>query len=488
MLTLVAIADTATAQSPRIGVDSRVELMAIIFKLAGNPEYNRNNFEQYNADIERHFGPHRDHEAVALARRLREQHSTGYSRVMNIAIRVTDPPELRERVPFDSGAGWPAPAAEMRRFVEAARRFAAESRADAFFAAHRVLYDSARARLRRPVERQAPFEWVARFFGVPPDRDLAVVSLLANSETMFAACVHPRGGRLECHSILAHVRTDSAGFPLYDDGFVETLVHELSHTYANPQGNAHRSELERSGSRIHAAVADAMVMHSQPHWMGMLNESLVDAAVARYLRAHTGEERHRAYLTGMRAGSWFWLEELSNLFGEYEADRQTYPTFASFMPRVVAYFDSLPDRLPAMQRRYDALRPRVVSVSIENGSESVDPALREIVVRFDRPVSDDGWSVVPVLGPSGPVPGAEERFPKITWKGLDSARVTFAVGKAVASPGATLRLGVELQPGREYELQLNTAHGNGFRSVADGAPLAPYHVRFKTRGAGGPQR
>ena len=44
------VAETATAQSVRIGVDRRVELMAILFKLAGNPEYNRNNFEQYNAD------------------------------------------------------------------------------------------------------------------------------------------------------------------------------------------------------------------------------------------------------------------------------------------------------------------------------------------------------------------------------------------------------------------------------------------------------
>ena len=101
------------------------------------------------------------------------------------------------------------------------------------------------------------------------------------------------------------------------------------------------------------------------------------------------------------------------------------------MPRVVAYFDSLPDRLPAMQQRYDAIRPRIVSLSIENGSDTVDPDLREIAVRFDRPVSDDGWSVVPALGPSGPVPGAQERFPKITWKSLDSARATFAQAAAI---------------------------------------------------------
>jgi hypothetical protein len=173
--------------------------------------------------------------------------------------------------------------------------------------------------------------------------------------------------------------------------------------------------------------------------------------------------------------------ELSDLFGAYQADRRAYPALASFMPRVIAYFDSLPDRVPAMQQSYDAMRPTIVSLSIENGSDTVDPALREIVVRFDRPVSDDGWSVLPALGPSGPLPGAQERFPKITWRALDSVRTAFAVGKALQSAGTTVRLGVALEPDWVYELQLNTAHGHGFRSVPDGVPLSPYRIRFKTR-------
>jgi hypothetical protein len=54
---VVAIAETATGQVVRVGMDRRVEVMAILFKLAGDPEYNHNAFEQYNADIARHFGP-----------------------------------------------------------------------------------------------------------------------------------------------------------------------------------------------------------------------------------------------------------------------------------------------------------------------------------------------------------------------------------------------------------------------------------------------
>lgn len=469
------------AQSPRIGVDTRVELLAIIFKLAGNPEFNQNNFKPYIADIERHFGPFKDHEAVTLARGLREQHGVGFARVMAIAIRVSNPPDLHARVPFDTGVGWPAPAAEMQRFVEALRQFAIDSRAGAFFEAHRALYDTAGVRLRRPVGRDADFPWFANFYGVAPDRDFVVVPLLANSETSFGPCVRPAaGGRLECYSILGHSRTDSAGFPLYGDGFVGTLVHEFAHGYANPLGNARMQEFERSGPRVHAQVADAMRAQAYG-WTSMINESLVRATEARYLVAHKGEAALPEFLAGQRRGSWFWMDELAALFAQYEADRRTYPTLAAFMPHVVAYFDSLPDGVPEMLRRYDATRPKIVAISIENGSDTVSPAIQEIEVRFDRPVREDGWALVPVFGPSGPSAEAQARVPRISWGELGGVRVSFERGRGLDSAGTTFRFGVELEPGREYAFQFNTPHGFGFRSADTGVPLAPYRVRFKTR-------
>ena len=464
----------AAAQTPRIGVDRRVELMAIIFKLAGSREYNQNRFTPYIAAIEGHFGPFRNHEAVTLARGLREQHGIGFSAVMSIAIRLTDPPALQSRVPVDTTGPRAAMGVAMLRFVAAARRFVVDANAAAFFTAHRALYDSADARMRRPVERGSAFEWVGRFFGVPADRLFVVVPLLANSGTNFGPCVEPPDQRRECYSILGHERTDSAGFPSYDEDLVPTLVHELSHGYANPLVETRQAEFERSAPRIHAQVADAMRAQAYGSWTSMMNESLVNAAVARYLRAQKGEPRMRQYLADQRAGSWFWLEELSNLFGEYEADRRTYPTVATFMPRMVAYFDSLPDRLPDMQRRYGATRPRLLSVSITNGAEDVDPGLRELVLRFDRPVTDDGLSVVPTSG-------AAERMPKIIWKSLDTARTTFERGKGFESAGTTFKLGIELAPGREYEMQFNTPHGRGFRGATDRVPLAPYRLKFKTR-------
>ena len=64
----------AQSKELRIGVDRRVELIAIIFKLAGSEEFSPTHLPQYSADIDRFFGPQRNHEAVTLARGLRDRY------------------------------------------------------------------------------------------------------------------------------------------------------------------------------------------------------------------------------------------------------------------------------------------------------------------------------------------------------------------------------------------------------------------------------
>ncbi len=477
VLILALAASTSTAQTspPRIAADPRVELLAIVFRLAGASEFSHNRYAEYDADVQRQFGRFRDHQAVVLARDLHQKREVDYSAVMRLAIALGPPPALEPRLPYDSVLSDLVPGAEMQRFVEALRRFVVDTRAHTFFAAQRARYDSAGQRLRAVLQGQSPFAWVAAFFG-GSDRDFVVAPLLANSDGAFGPCVRPsRGpgaGRLECWQILGHHDTDAAGFVAYDPGVRGLLVHEVSHSYANPLARAHRAELERSAPRVHAAFAATMAAQAVGSWTSMVNESLVRAAVARFLVAHGTPDEQHGYQAGEHAGGWYWLDELKTLFATYEAHRRTYPTLATFMPRVVAWYDSLPDRIPALQRRYDATRPRVVSVSFgTTDGSAVDPGLREIVVHFDRPVREGDcgpWcrGIVPLWVDGRPAT-TQLPPPPVTAHMLDAA-------------GTTLRISVALEPGRAYSFQLNTPKGDGFQT-ADGVPLDAYPIRFGTR-------
>jgi hypothetical protein len=425
----VATLEPTRVGLPRFGVDLRVELMAIIFRLAGSPEYNQGTLQPYITDIDRHFGPYRDHPAVQIARELRTKMGVGNDVVMYITIHMNDPYELRERVAFDAPGGIldqkgiPKAqaaqfAAELRRFLEAVRRFVDESRARQFFSAHQPLYDMAGLRLRQVIEEHADLRWFDRFYGAPPAADFIVV------------------------------------------------VHEFSHSFVNHLVEENVDRFAQSGPRVFAPIADAMSDQSYGDWRIMLFESLVRAASARYILEHQGEKEARREVADHHGKGYIYMADLFALLGEYEANRKEYPTLRSFMPRVIVYFEQLAGRVDEMKSRYDAMRPKVASISIENGSENVDPALTEIMVRFDQPMQKTS----PILlHDVRPVRGGRDRFPEI-------------VSQAFESNGTTYRMGIRLKPDQAYEFVLNRPSGGDFVS-ADGVPLAPYHIKFKTRSA-----
>ena len=101
--------------------------------------------------------------------------------------------------------------------------------------------------------------------------------------------------------------------------------------------------------------------------------------------------------------------------------------------------------------------PQVVSLEPANGSLEVDAqATKRLVVVFDRPMADPGWSFC----------GGGPTFPKVA-------------GKPRYETPTRLVVDVELEPDRDYSFQLNCAGKSSFRG-ADGAPLAPLAWSFAT--------
>lgn len=47
-----------------VKIDSRIELMSIIFRMAGNAEYRQGRIASYVQDVDRHFAAFKDHDAM----------------------------------------------------------------------------------------------------------------------------------------------------------------------------------------------------------------------------------------------------------------------------------------------------------------------------------------------------------------------------------------------------------------------------------------
>src|ERR1039457_5283131 len=166
-----------SAHSLRVVVDPRVELMSLIFRLAGNREYNMARVKTYADDAEKQFGKFRDHAVVNLARELRNTHGVSYDAVMSMAIHLIDAEHLKLKLPLQPwpeglDKRWTAP--DVSNFLAAAQQFVKDSSFQEFLEQHRPLYQTTVARMQTLIEKEAHIEWFDAYFGPRPQASFTV--------------------------------------------------------------------------------------------------------------------------------------------------------------------------------------------------------------------------------------------------------------------------------------------------------------------------
>jgi len=459
-----ATGQTAADSTPllRVVVDPRVELLSLIFRLAGNREYNMARVESYAEDADKQFGKFRDHAVVNLARELRNTHGVSYDAVMSIAVHLTDAEDLKLKLPLQPwpeglDERWTAP--DVSNFLVAARHFVKDSSFQEFSEQHHPLYQTTVARMQTLMDKEAHLEWFDAYFGRRPQASFTVALGLLNGGGSYGPHFRAADGREELYCVLGIWQTDKQGLPEFTRDTLPTVIHEFCHSYANPLVERHLPEFQASGDTLFDQVAGQMRSQAYDSGQTLLKESLVRACVIRYLRRYEGEEAARRAIQAEKRKGFLWMQGMSDLLGEYEAHREQYPTLEDFSPRLVAFFAETAKNFPAIQADWASKRPRVVCMIAPNRAQDVDPGLTAIQVVFDRPMADKSWALVGG-GPHCPEAGKGAHF--------DAQHKIWTVP-------------VKLKPDWSYKFMLNSETYVGFASE-EGVPLEPVSVSFKTAG------
>jgi hypothetical protein len=343
---------TAAAIPMDVRIDPRVELISIIFRLAGNREYSMCQIPSYNRDIEEHFGPYNDHPAIKFASELRQRRGVSFDAPMSLAVHLTDATGLGEKIPFDSpdeeiDSRWKLD--ELREFVEKARLFVKDADFEGFIDAHEELYAQTVARAKQMLKREAHLEWFDDFFGARPGDDFKVVIGMVNGPSNYGARMK-LGDDEELYCILGVWNCDLQGIPRFPGGMVSTVVHEFCHSYVNPLVYARTSELEEAGTRMYETVKNTMKQMAYGNWTTMMHESVVRASGVRYTLSTRGKFAANMEIMGQVNRGFLWTRELSKLLGEYEANRDQYPTLESFFPRIITFFNEYSGELRPLHK------------------------------------------------------------------------------------------------------------------------------------------
>jgi len=440
-------------------VDERVELLSIAARLAEYDEYNSDINKLYVQDIHQYFDKYKDHPLIKYMRDIRDANSIGFDAVAVMAIHLTPPPALNPVVKFTDSVPdvrWGLKTA--MKFDTLLKQFYNDTHFDAFFKAHQPMYQTAVVQFDS-LYRQLDVSWYYKYYGIKPRGRFNIVIGLGNGGANYGPKVIFPDGKEELYAIMGAWKFNNAGAPSFNDrDYLATLIHEFNHSFVNYLTEENKAKLLPAGATIFQAVEKKMRRLAYGDWQTMESEALVRASVIRYLQTHYADSTVAIKeLQVQRAVGFIWIKQLVDLLGEYEANRKTYPTLESFMPRIADFYADLAAHINIVLSDYSSKQPHVTSLDPAiNGDTTVHSDLKQIKVIFDKPLSGKGLSIN--YGKLG-----QDHFPGLKLLGYTDNN------KAIL-------LQVDLKPGTDYDFVLT---GLAFKTP-DGYPLENYEVSFKT--------
>ncbi len=263
-----------------VAVDRRVELVSIIFRIAGRPRYTLQ-ATPYAKAVDAKFGGWRNAPVIALTNR--PESPASYELGPNLGVHLDD--KLRPRRSLD-----PLPPTLKRwtgldaAYVDAVRAFATETAVDDFLTSQLDYITKVEAADRAFYDRYDLLGWFDRVFGPRAHTKFQLVPGLLNGPMDYAARVELPDGSDEIYVVAYLEQPDEAGVPSPTAASVPFVVHELCHSYTNPIVDAALDQIQPIAVPAIAKVANKMAAQAYNTDAIVLEESVVRALVVLWVR------------------------------------------------------------------------------------------------------------------------------------------------------------------------------------------------------------
>lgn len=449
-------------------VDERVELLSIVFRLAGNGEYSLNDAKAYVEDIGKWFEPYKEDTLIRYAKKVRNQSGISYDAVARMAVHMEGKggeyylPE-NTFASLSSDNRWNKKNAQ--QFVRLLNEFYKKTRFDRFFKEHEGWYKQMTDRFDSQIHFNR--DWYPAFYGEHSDGDYRVILGCGNGGANYGPSVITDDGRKTAYAVMGCWGFDTdTNLPDFSTPvYAATLIHEFNHSFVNHlmEEDGNKARMEAGGKKVIAALKDEMSSQAYPQWSTVFNEAIVRAAVVRYLRdTGASPQEIEGEIQTQRGRFFLWTAGLDSLLGEYSANRDKYPSLRSFYPHIIEFFDSVGTHIDRIKADYLSLCPKVVAVSPDvNGREDVDPSITELKIVLDRPILVNVRNAAGLMGINGLEHPSQGR--------KDRGEVTEESDSMVYS--------VKLKPDTGYGFTVIGFTG----ATKEGYRIQPYTVKFKTR-------
>lgn len=334
----------AKAQSIIPQVNENVELMSILSRMSGFPEYHMDMAGQYIKDMDSYFKDNTDHPAVQYMKGLRNKYGISFDAVMSMAIHLEnrngtlslieeDIPTLEKR--------WKE--VDKEEFLSYLNSFYKDTKFNEFFKSHKDLYEKGLKSYQENVINHFDIDWYADFYGNEPQETFSVIIGFCNGGGNYGVNRQITGKMKEAFAIVGYY-VDKEDTPMYSKEYLPTLIHEFNHSFINHFLDENKypdnvKELEPAATELFKSSQWSMSKQAYGNWKTMINESLVRAAVICYmLDKEYKPEEIRNELSEQMQRNFRWMPELVSLLRKYEKKQSRYGNFENFYPNVTDFF------------------------------------------------------------------------------------------------------------------------------------------------------
>lgn len=313
-LALLATSRLAAGQAPAVTcrVDPAVELMSTLAVLGG--QHRLATDYEYRREVLTRFGAFANHPAVRGAAVFTASGHDDF--VALLGARVGPPPALAERgrlYPVGEGPG-AIGIDSLRKFLVAARAFAAASDFATFHAEHAAFYADLCARLTADSTLGRTASRIASYF---QERAASYEVVPMPLVPRLGVAAH-REGPVATARMTAFIgpATIDSGMPRFRTGWAmeRVVLHEFAHQYVNVVLQTRRPQIDKSASLMAPVRARLWRADHVATWSGAMAETFVRAAVAEMRREDAGDEAARTERREHRALGFAMVDSVAAAF------------------------------------------------------------------------------------------------------------------------------------------------------------------------------
>ncbi|HIA28567.1 MAG TPA: DUF4932 domain-containing protein [Planctomycetes bacterium] len=416
--------------------DWRVELVGIVFRLSGRPEYSSPAAASpIRLAIDEHFALFGDHPVVSEARRLTAERGISFDAPMSFAVhlqgqRPTDLALFLDPFPARLDSRWDASSVD--RFLPLLIDFAVKTDFISWWEDQQEHRKHLIGEVSARIEKELHLRWLRQFFGLEGKGTARItLSAVAGNHSYGTSIAHDRG--VELRPVIGIPRSTAAGGAF----LLPTIVHELCHGWVNPLVDGSWHLFEDAGEKLFHRAETPMRQQAYTSARIVIAETIVRSVVLRWLLVHQGRDEAISQLSEEQQKGFRWIQGVVMSLVEYETKRDQYPTFEKFLPVLAATID----RLASAEEAAAVARPKIVSISPRPGSKNIPAGRTQLRIEFDQPMAET-YSVT----------GGGETFPRV-------------IGKPTWNDeGTVFTLAIELEGNRSYAFGVNGPNHHGFKN------------------------